>query len=76
MAANGQSVLAAYAPVPGGGHALHTVQVLTVTGGRVARNVVFAGPRVLAAFAPTAPAALLRRHGPDGDPRSFFRWER
>jgi RNA polymerase sigma-70 factor (ECF subfamily) len=57
VAANGQPALAAYAPVPGGGHALHTVQVLTVTGGRVARNVVFADPRVLTAFAPPAPAA-------------------
>ncbi|MEV6053157.1 RNA polymerase subunit sigma-70 [Streptomyces sp. NPDC052107] len=59
VAANGQPALAAYAPEPGGGHALHTVQVLTVTGGRVARNVVFvfADPRVLTAFAPPAPAA-------------------
>ncbi|SOD86031.1 RNA polymerase, sigma subunit, ECF family [Streptomyces sp. Ag109_G2-15] len=55
VAANGQPALAAYAPAPEGGHALHTVQVLTVTGGRVARNVVFADPRVLAAFAPPAP---------------------
>ncbi|MGW1166465.1 sigma factor-like helix-turn-helix DNA-binding protein [Streptomyces sp. NPDC001153] len=55
VAANGQPALAAYAPEPGGGHALHTVQVLTVTGGRVARNVVFADPRVLTAFAPPAP---------------------
>ncbi|MGW2700662.1 RNA polymerase subunit sigma-70 [Streptomyces sp. NPDC001340] len=52
VAANGQPALAAYAPAPEGGHVLHTVQVLTVTGGRVARNVVFADPRVLAAFAP------------------------
>ncbi|MFE8948119.1 RNA polymerase subunit sigma-70 [Streptomyces sp. NPDC007856] len=57
VVANGQPALAAYAPEPGSGHALHTVQVLTVTGGRVARNVVFADPRVLAAFAPPAPAA-------------------
>ena len=42
----------AYAPEPGGGHRLHTLQVLTVTGGRVARNVVFADPRVLEAFEP------------------------
>ncbi|MFE1308745.1 RNA polymerase subunit sigma-70 [Streptomyces sp. NPDC058755] len=52
VAANGQPAFAAYAPAPEGGHVLHTVQVLTVTGGRVARNVVFADPRVLAAFAP------------------------
>ncbi|HEX8054870.1 MAG TPA: sigma-70 family RNA polymerase sigma factor [Thermoleophilaceae bacterium] len=50
LTANGQPALAAYAPEPGGGHALHTLQVLTVTGGRVARNVVFAHPSVLAAF--------------------------
>ncbi|GHI07112.1 RNA polymerase subunit sigma-70 [Streptomyces cellostaticus] len=54
VAANAQPALAAYAPEPGGGHRLHTVQVLTVTGGRIARNVVFADPRVLAAFAPPA----------------------
>jgi RNA polymerase sigma-70 factor, ECF subfamily len=55
VAANGQPAFAAYAPAPEGGHVLHTVQVLTVAGGRVARNVVFADPRVLAAFAPPAP---------------------
>ncbi|MFJ9868302.1 RNA polymerase subunit sigma-70 [Streptomyces sp. NPDC101165] len=55
VAANGQPAFAAYAPAPEGGHVLHTVQVLTVTGGRVARNVVFADPRVLTAFAPPAP---------------------
>ncbi|WP_225099125.1 hypothetical protein [Streptomyces sp. CoH27] len=41
----------------GGGRRLHTVQVLTVAGGRVARSVVFADPRVLSAFASPAPAA-------------------
>jgi RNA polymerase sigma-70 factor (ECF subfamily) len=46
----GQPALAAYAPEPGGGHRLHTLQVFTVTGGRVARNVVFADPRVFGAF--------------------------
>lgn len=50
LAANGQPALAAYMPEPGGQHRLHTPQVLTVTGGRVARNVVFADPRVLEAF--------------------------
>ena len=50
LTANGQPALAAYAPEPGGGHRLHTLQVLTVTGGRVARNVVFADPRVFAVF--------------------------
>ncbi|GGN63662.1 RNA polymerase sigma factor [Streptomyces albiflavescens] len=50
LTANGQSALAAYAPRPGGGHRLHTLQVLTVTGGRIAHNVVFADPRVFEAF--------------------------
>jgi RNA polymerase sigma-70 factor (ECF subfamily) len=50
LTANGQPALAAYAPEPGGGHRLHTLQVFTVTGGRVARNVVFADPGVFKAF--------------------------
>ncbi len=50
LTANGQPALAAYAPDPGGGNRLHTLQVFTVTGGRVARNVVFADPRVFEAF--------------------------
>jgi RNA polymerase sigma-70 factor (ECF subfamily) len=50
LTANGQPALAAYAPAPGRGLRLHTLQVLTVTGGRVARNVVFADPDVLQAF--------------------------
>ncbi|MGW2825635.1 sigma factor [Streptomyces sp. NPDC001443] len=50
LTANGQPALAAYAPRPDGGHQLHTLQVFTVTGGRVAHNVVFADPRVLGAF--------------------------
>jgi RNA polymerase sigma-70 factor (ECF subfamily) len=50
LTANGQPALAAYAPEPGGGHRLHTLQVLTVTAGCVARNVVFADPLVLEAF--------------------------
>ena len=50
LTANGQPALAAYAPEPGGGHRLHTLQVFTVTNGRVTRNVVFADPRVLDAF--------------------------
>ena len=51
LTANGQPALAAYAPEPGGGHRLHTLQVFTVTGDRVARNVVFADPGVFRAFA-------------------------
>ncbi len=50
LTANGQPALAAYAPEPGGGHRLHTLQVFTVTGGQVSRNVVFADPRVFEAF--------------------------
>lgn len=50
LTANGQPALAAYAPEPGGGCRLHTLQVFTVTGGRVAHNVVFADPRVFDAF--------------------------
>ncbi|WP_433287938.1 sigma-70 family RNA polymerase sigma factor [Micromonospora sp. CA-244673] len=50
LRANGQPALAAYAPQPGGAHRLHTVQVLTVAGGRVTHNVVFADPRVFEAF--------------------------
>jgi RNA polymerase sigma-70 factor, ECF subfamily len=50
LTANGQPALAAYAPEPGGGWRLHSLQVFTVSGGRVACNVVFTDPRVLAAF--------------------------
>ncbi|MEU8185137.1 sigma-70 family RNA polymerase sigma factor [Micromonospora sp. NPDC049044] len=50
LTANGQPALAAYAPEPGGGHRLHTLQVLSVDDGRVARNVVFADPAVWEAF--------------------------
>jgi RNA polymerase sigma-70 factor, ECF subfamily len=50
LTANGQPAFAAYAPEPGGGLGLHTLQVLTVTGGRVAGNVVFADPGVFEAF--------------------------
>jgi RNA polymerase sigma-70 factor (ECF subfamily) len=50
LTANAQPALAAYAPEPGGGHRLHTLQVLTVAGGRIAHNVVFADPSVFPAF--------------------------
>ncbi len=50
LTANGQPALAAYAPESGGGHRLHSLQVFTITGGRVTRNVVFADPRVFEAF--------------------------
>ncbi len=50
MRANGQPALAAYSPGEAGTHHLHTLQVLTVTGEGIARNVVFADPRVFRAF--------------------------
>jgi RNA polymerase sigma-70 factor (ECF subfamily) len=50
LTAGGQPALAAYVPAQDGGHRLHTLQVFTVAGGRVARNVVFADPHVLEAF--------------------------
>jgi RNA polymerase sigma-70 factor (ECF subfamily) len=63
LTASGQPALAAYAPEPGGGHRLHTLQVCTITGGRVARNVVFADPAVFEAFSlpERIPADDLRR---------------
>jgi RNA polymerase sigma-70 factor, ECF subfamily len=48
--ANGQPALAAYAPEADGGHRLHSLQVLSVTAGRVAHNVVFADPRIFEFF--------------------------
>jgi RNA polymerase sigma-70 factor, ECF subfamily len=50
LTANGQPALAAYAPEPGGGHRLHTLQVFAVAGGQVTANVVFADPQVFRAF--------------------------
>jgi RNA polymerase sigma-70 factor (ECF subfamily) len=48
--ANGQPALVAYCRDDAGGYRLHTLQVFTVRGGRVAHNVVFADPAVLALF--------------------------
>ena len=48
--ANGQAALAAYSPVPGGGHRPHTLQVFTVVDGLVAANVVFADPGLFEIF--------------------------
>ena len=62
LTANGQPALAAYAPQPGGGHRLHTLQVFTVTRGQVARNVLFADSRVFEAF--DLPRHLPRRVPP------------
>jgi hypothetical protein len=50
LTASGQPALAAYPPVPAGGHRLHTLQVFTVAGGQVARSIVFADPAVFGAF--------------------------
>jgi RNA polymerase sigma-70 factor (ECF subfamily) len=52
LTANGQPALVAYAPEPRNSEnkKLHTLQVFTVTAGRVARNVVFADPRVFKEF--------------------------
>ena len=58
LTANGQPALAAYVPAvgsaPGGADEgvlrLHSLQVFTVRGGRITRNVVFADLRLLARF--------------------------
>jgi RNA polymerase sigma-70 factor (ECF subfamily) len=50
ITANGQPALAAYAPEADGSHRLHSLQVLEIVGGRVARNVVFADPQILGIF--------------------------
>jgi RNA polymerase sigma-70 factor, ECF subfamily len=49
-AANGQPALAAYCADDSGVLRVHTLQVLTVTTQGIARNVVFADPRVFAVF--------------------------
>ena len=48
--ANGQPALVAYCPDDTGVLRLHTLQVLTVTDRGIARNVVFADPRVFDTF--------------------------
>jgi RNA polymerase sigma-70 factor (TIGR02960 family) len=50
ITANGQPALAAYVAAPSGGYLMHTLQVFTISSGRVTRNVVFADPRVFDAF--------------------------
>jgi RNA polymerase sigma-70 factor (ECF subfamily) len=50
LTANGQPALAAYAPDPAGGHRVNTLQVFSVAGGKVTRNVAFADPQVFASF--------------------------
>jgi RNA polymerase sigma-70 factor, ECF subfamily len=49
VTANGQPAFAAYAR-SGDGFGAHSLQVLTVAGGRVARNVVFADPSLFPVF--------------------------
>jgi RNA polymerase sigma-70 factor, ECF subfamily len=48
--ANGQPAVAAYVRTPGGGYALHTVQVFTVTQASVSHTVAFQDPTVFALF--------------------------
>ena len=60
-AANGQPAVAAFAPDPGGGHRLHTLQVFTVHSGKIAHTVVFQDPAVFAAF--DLPSLLSRAAG-------------
>jgi RNA polymerase sigma-70 factor (ECF subfamily) len=50
LVANGQPALAAYAPDADGGRRLHSVQVLSVVGGRITHNVAFVDPAVLEIF--------------------------
>jgi RNA polymerase sigma-70 factor (ECF subfamily) len=77
--ANGQPALAAYCPDGRGALTLHTLQVLTVTGDGISRNVVFQDPNVFRAFAldltltPDAAANLRQRsrtRNPDPRPPS------
>jgi RNA polymerase sigma-70 factor (ECF subfamily) len=49
-AANGQPAVAAYAPHPIDGHRLHTLQVFTVTEGKISHCVVFQDPAVFRVF--------------------------
>jgi RNA polymerase sigma-70 factor (ECF subfamily) len=50
LTANGQPAFAAYAPDAGDRVRAHSLQVFTVIGGLVVRNVVFADPRVFEIF--------------------------
>jgi RNA polymerase sigma-70 factor (ECF subfamily) len=49
-AANGQPAFAAYARGQDGAYHVHTLQVFTVTGAGISRNVVFQDPSLFAAF--------------------------
>ncbi|WP_433890275.1 sigma-70 family RNA polymerase sigma factor [Streptomyces sp. CA-111067] len=50
LTANGQPALVLYTREPDGGHRVHSLQLLTVAGGLIARNVVFTDPEVFAMF--------------------------
>ena len=50
LRANGQPALAAYVAAADGAMTLHSLQVFTVRNGKIAHNVVFADPRLLAPF--------------------------
>ncbi|GAB3959318.1 sigma-70 family RNA polymerase sigma factor [Actinoallomurus acanthiterrae] len=63
LTANGQPTLAAYTLEPDGGHVLHSIQVLTVVEGRIARNVVFTDPAVLELF--DVPRRISSKESPD-----------
>lgn len=63
---NGQPAVAAYVR-EGATYRLHSLQVFTVTAGRVAGTMVFADPATLAMFA--VPAELVRTGGTPAGPR-------
>ena len=50
LTANCQPALATYAPAVDGVFLPHSLQVLTVHGGRITHNVVFADPRLFDRF--------------------------
>jgi RNA polymerase sigma-70 factor, ECF subfamily len=50
IASNGQPAVAAYALAPGGEYELHTLWILSVTNGRIDRNVVFSDPAIFDLF--------------------------
>jgi RNA polymerase sigma-70 factor (ECF subfamily) len=76
--ANGQPAFAIYQREPSGAYEAHGVQVLTITGDRVARIVIFLNPSLFPAFglpathdpAATAPPAAAEQ---DGYRWAFFR---
>ncbi|MFL6064390.1 MAG: hypothetical protein ACJ72G_06930 [Friedmanniella sp.] len=56
ISANGQPAFACYADDGAGGHAAHSLQVLTVSNNRISHNVVFADPALFPLF--DLPASL------------------